>query len=312
LSETRTDAVTPVEELAEGRTDDYIVERVVRRRRSFSRVWSRHKLGIIGLVMVGIIVLSALLGPVLLPIDPNAEDLTNRLMPLFTQTNHVLHVFGTDALGRDVFARVLAGSRASLGVVLSGLVLGLVIGVTLGLIAGFYGRWVDNVVMRFVDTQLAIPVLISAMFVAATLGTGYWNTAVTLGVATWPLYARLIRAEVLKLREEDYTAAAIALGARDGRVLLRHILPNLVGTLFVVASLELGTLVLTESSLSYLGFGLQPPNATWGSMIGDGQGYIFVDPLLSIVPGVFIMVTVLGLNFVGDWLRDVFDRSSAE
>jgi peptide/nickel transport system permease protein len=262
--------------------------------------------------MVGIIVLSALLGPVLVPIDPNAEDLVHRLMPLWTNGGGVLHVFGTDALGRDVLARVLAGSRASLGVVLAGLVLGAFIGVTLGLVAGFYGRWVDNVVMRFVDTQLALPVLISAMFVAATLGTGYWNTAVTLGVATWPLYARLIRAEVLKLREEDFTTAAIALGSRDARLLIRHILPNLIGTLCVVASLELGTLILTESSLSYLGFGMQPPDATWGSMIGDGQAYIFVDPLLSIVPGLFIMIAVLGLNFVGDWLRDVFDRQATD
>jgi peptide/nickel transport system permease protein len=290
--------------------DNSVVSRV--RRRSFRRTWRRHKLGIIGLTMVAFIAITAVFGPIVLGIDPNHQSLTTRLLPLLSQGPDVFHLFGTDALGRDVLARVLAGSRASLGVVIAGLVLGAVIGILLGLLAGFYGKWVDNVVMRLVDAQLALPTLISAMFVAAVLGGGYWNTAITLGVTSWPLYARLIRAEVLRVREEDFTSAAVALGARDSRLLLRHIVPNLVGTISVVASLELGSLILTESSLSYLGFGLQPPDASWGSMISDGQAYVFTNPSLAIIPGLFIMISVLGLNFVGDWLRDVLGRQEVE
>lgn len=280
-------------------------ERVVRGR--FRKAWKRHKLGAFGMALVAAVALCAALGPILVEIDPNQQLLTERLLPPMTQGQDAFHWLGTDNLGRDVLARVLTGARASLGVVLAALALGATIGVTLGAVAGYYGGWRDNAVMRLVDAQLALPTLISAMFVAAILGTGYWNTALTLGVTTWPIYARLMRAETLKIREEDYIEAGVALGASDRRLMLRHVAPNLISSLVVVASLELGRTVLVESSLSFLGFGMQPPDASWGSMIRAGQAYIFAAPWLATVPGVFIMVTVLGLNLVGDWLRDVLD-----
>jgi peptide/nickel transport system permease protein len=273
----------------------------------FRRAWRRHKLGVMGGSFVGLIVLAAIFGPILLNIDPNEQSLGSRLLPPFTQGDDLYHVFGTDNLGRDMLARVLIGARASVGVVLAALLLGATLGMLLGILAGFYGGWVDTFIMRLVDAQLSVPTLISAMFVAALLGTGFWNTAITLGVASWPLYARLMRAEALKIRQTDYIEAGVAQGSTDRRLLGSHVLPNLISAMCVVASLELGVMVLIESSLSFIGLGMQPPDASWGSMIRAGQSYIFTAWWLSAVPGFFIMLTVLGLNLMGDWLRDIFD-----
>lgn len=275
--------------------------------RRLRRSWKRHKLGVVGGAFVGFIALAAIFGPVLLGIDPNQQSLTSRLLPPFTQGEDFYHVFGTDNLGRDMFARVLIGARASMGVVLAALVLGATLGMLLGILAGYYGGWVDTVVMRLVDAQLSVPILVSAMFVAALLGTGFWNTALTLGVASWPLYARLMRADALKIRKADYIEAGFGLGATDRRLLRSHVLPNLISSMCVVASLELGVMVLVESALSFIGLGMQPPDASWGSMIRAGQGYVFTAWWLSAIPGVFIMLAVLGLNLLGDWLRDIFD-----
>lgn len=275
--------------------------------RRLRRTLKRHRLGIIGGVMVVVITLAGIFGPMLLGTDPNQQDLENRLLAPFSSSGGTYHLLGTDNLGRDMLVRVLYGARASLGVVLASLVLGGVIGFTLGILSGFYGGWIDTIVMRLVDAQLSVPVLISAMFVAAVLGTGFWNTALTLGITSWPLYARLVRADALKIREADYIEAGVGLGATDRRLLGRHVFPNLISTMCVVASLELGVMVLLESALSFIGLGMQPPDASWGAMIKAGQSYIFDGWWLSAVPGVFIMATVLGLNLLGDWLRDLTD-----
>ena len=282
-----------------------VTQPVVRNR--YRRMWRRHGIGSIGLVLVAVIVLSSLIGPFLLGIDPNAQNLQARLLPPFSEVDGVTAWFGTDALGRDLLARVMVGGRASLSVVVLALILGASIGTLLGMLSGFWGGLADGVIMRAVDAFLALPTIVLAMLVAATLGTGFTNTAITLGIAGWAVYARLIRAEVLKVREEDFIDAATALGGSDRRLLFRHIAPNITSSLFVVASLELGAMVLTESSLSFLGFGMQPPDASWGSMIRQGQPYVQTAWWLSAVPGVFIAVIVLGMNLVGDWLRDLLD-----
>jgi peptide/nickel transport system permease protein len=276
-------------------------------RHRYRKAWKRNSLGFIGITMVSIILLAAILGPPLLDIDPNAQDLSARLLPLMSQGPEEFHFLGTDNLGRDVLSRALTGARGSLGVAFLALILGGTIGVLMGMASGFYGKWVDQAVMRLTDAQLALPNLISAMFVSAVLGTGYWKTALTLALATWPIYARVMRAEILKIKEEDYMASAIGLGSTNRWLLGRHVLPNLVSSLLVIATLELGGMILTESSLSFLGFGIQPPDPSLGGMIGEGQVYVFSDARLSVVPGVFILVTALGLNLVGDWLRDVLD-----
>jgi peptide/nickel transport system permease protein len=268
----------------------------------------RHRLGIAGASMVGFVVIASLVGPFLLDIDPNLQNLMQRLLlPLSYSNTGVFHWLGTDELGRDVLARLFAGGRASLSVVTAGVLLGCFIGMSLGVLAGFYGGKLDLILMRLVDAQLAVPLIISALVVATALGGGFLNTALALGIASWALYARLIRAETLKLREETYFEAGVALGASNLRLMVRHLLPNLLGTVFIVASLEMGGLVITESSLSYLGMGMQPPDASWGLMIRSAQTVIFSNGWLAAIPGVVIMMTVLGLNLMGDWLRDILD-----
>jgi peptide/nickel transport system permease protein len=260
------------------------------------------------MTLVGIVVIASLLGPVVYGIDPNAQSLTERLiLPMSYSESGTLHPLGTDELGRDVLARLFAGGRSSLSVVTAGVLLGCLIGMTLGILAGFYGGRADLFLMRLVDAQLAVPLIISALVIATALGSGFLNTALALGIASWALYARLIRAETLKLREESFFDAGVALGATNLRLILRHLLPNLLGTMFIVASLEMGGLVITESSLSYLGMGMQPPDASWGQMIRAAQTVIFTSGWLAVIPGVAIMMTVLGLNLVGDWLRDILD-----
>ncbi len=275
---------------------------------SRTRRWvRRHSLGAIGIVLIVIIAACAIVGPLLRAIDPNEIDLLNRLAPPGSDIDGQTAWLGTDSLGRDVLARAFVGGRVSLIVVVFAVLLSTVLGTVLGLVSGFWGGWVDTAIMRLVDAQLALPVLILAMLVGAVLGNGLMNTAMTLAVASWPVYARLIRGEVLKIREEEYMESAIAMGSRDLRIIYRHVLPNVTSSLLVISSLQLGQMVLWESSLSYIGFGLQPPDASWGSMIRQGQDHIQSAWWLSAVPGIFISLTVLGLNLVGDWLRDVFD-----
>lgn len=278
-----------------------------RASRRYARLLRKHQLGWLGMALVGTILLTSLFGPIFVGHDPNASNLVAQLAPIGAEVEGTTHWLGTDQLGRDIFARVLEGGRASMSVVLLALLLGAGLGTVLGMISGFRGGRVDNVIMRVVDAFLSLPTLVLAMFVAATLGTGFTNTAITLGIATWPTYARLIRAEVLMIRQEEYIQAAVAVGSGERRILLRHVTPNVLSALLVVASLELGSMVLIESSLSYLGFGMQPPDASWGSMIRQGQAYVQSAWWLSAVPGAFIALTVLGLNLVGDWLRDLFD-----
>ena len=291
-------------------TDDFGVRQV---RHRYRKAWKRNALGFAGIAMVALAVVAALVGPIWLGIDPNAQDLGARLLPVMSHdSDQQLHILGTDNVGRDVMARVLTGARGSLSVAFLALVLGGGIGLLLGLVSGFFGGWLDTVVMRLTDAQLAVPNLVAAMFVAAVLGTGYWKTALTLAITVWPIYARVVRGEVLKIREEDYIPSAIGLGSSNSWLLGRHVFPNLVSSLLVIATLELGGMILTESSLSFLGFGIQPPNPSLGGMIAEGQAYVFTDARLSAIPGVFILVLALGLNLVGDWLRDVFDPHHAQ
>jgi peptide/nickel transport system permease protein len=267
----------------------------------------RQIVGWVGIALVALVLLSTVFGPMFLDTDPNLTALDRRLLPPLSTVDGTTYLLGTDSVGRDMLARVLYGGRASLGVVAMALAFGATLGLVLGIVSGYYGGWLDNIVMRLVDTQLALPTLIAAMFVAALLGTGYFNTALTLGIAGWPSYARLVRGEVLKVREEDYVAASTALGSTDLRLLFSHIAPNILSSFVVVASLEVGKIILQESSLSFLGFGMQPPNPSWGSMIRQGNQFLSNAWWMSAVPGVAIVLTTLGFNLMGDWLRDRLD-----
>jgi peptide/nickel transport system permease protein len=252
-------------------------------------------------------VLFALVGPYLIGQDPNQQDLAARLLPPMSEVDGTLHLLGTDGLGRDILARSAAGARTSLGVAGAALLFGGAIGIVAGLIAGYYGGARDNIIMRLVDAQLALPNLVFAMIIASVLGAGLRNTVLALGFTTWSTFARLLRAEVAGVRSRPFIEASQTVGAKTSRMLRVHVLPNVISTLIVVGTLELGRMILVESALSFLGLGIQPPDASWGSMIKEGQEYVYNAWWIPTIPGLFIMVSVLGMNLMGDWVRDVMD-----
>ena len=288
-------------------TFDTVAER---RRAHGMSLWRKlwlHRIGIIGISIMLAFVIGALFGSWLAPKDPIAIDLRNNLAsPVWIDPDEGVGILGTDNLGRDVLSRMLVGSKLSLIVAFSAVSIGMVSGVFLGLLTGYRGGLVDDVIMRIADTQTAIPFLVLLIAVIAFLGGGLLNMIVFLGIGSWVGFARLVRGEVLSLRERDYVQAARSLGASDLRVMLRHIMPNAIQPAIVAASLSFGGIILTEAALSFLGLGVNTLVPTWGKMIADSRDYMTVAWHLSF-PAVAIMVVVLGANLLGDWLRDVLD-----
>ncbi len=271
----------------------------------------------IGLVGVGILLLLALLaivGPYTGLPSPTQTALAARMQPpTIGLTGLGAHPFGTDQLGRDLLSRMVHGSRVTLIVGLTSIVLGALIGVALGMLAGFLGGWTDRILMRIVDMQLSIPLTLLALMVVAMLGPSLQNLIVILALTSWVRYARIVRGQVLALREREFVMSARSAGASLTRILARHILPNVVTPILVVGTLELARVILLEASLSFLGMGVQPPSPSWGRMLAEGRTYIATAWWISTFPGLAIVLTVLSINFVGDWLRDRFDpRMSGE
>jgi peptide/nickel transport system permease protein len=261
-------------------------------------------LAVVGAVVVGASILLAVAAPVLAPGDPIKNSLLDRLTPPTWGGEHPL---GTDTLGRDVASRLLHGARVSLIVGFSAVVLAGVVGVALGLVSGWYRGWLDDLLMRLGDVQLAFPVLVLAVAVLAVLGASLLNLIIVLGVTGWITYARIVRGEVLTLRERDFVSAARALGANDAWILRRHLLPNVLPPLVVVATFSVARTIIAEASLSFLGLGIPAPEPSWGAMLDEGRNYITTGWWLALFPGLAILVVVLGINLVGDWLRDVLD-----
>lgn len=252
------------------------------------------------------IVAVILVGPVFVT-DPSAQDLLHRLRPPSIGSGASAHPFGTDQLGRDVLSRVVVGTRISVLVAGAGVAVSCVIGTLVGLVAGYYRGLVDEVAMRIVDAQLAVPFLLLAMTVVGVLGTSVIVVVVAMLLATWVLFARLVRAEVLALRERDFVTAARSLGASDLRILAVHILPNVFTPLMVLVTLEVSDLILLESALDFLGLGVGPPTSSWGQLISDGRGYMIAGAWwLTVFPGAAIVLTVLCVNALGDWMRSRF------
>ena len=249
-----------------------------------------------------LIVLMALLDETLAPEEPNAISVPDRL-----QAPSWDHPFGTDDLGRDIFSRVILGAGVSLRVGFLAVGIALVIGTAIGLLAGFYGRWVDDVLMRIMDMLFAFPAVLLAIAVLAVRGPGAGNTALAIGIVYIPVFARVTRASVLGVREEVYVRASRSVGASDWRILTRHILPNAAPPIIVQTSISLAFAVLAEAALSFLGLGTQPPNPSWGLMLAEGRGYIDLAWWLAFFPGMAIFLTVLCFNLLGDGLRDVLD-----
>ena len=262
----------------------------------------RDAAAVAGLLIVVAAVAVATFAPALAPGDPIKNSLLDRLNPPSNE-----HVLGTDTLGRDVASRMLYGARVSLIVGLSAVVLAGAVGVALGLISGWYRGWIDDLVMRLGDVQLAFPVLVLAVAVLAVLGGSLLNLIIVLGLTSWITYARIVRGEVLTLRERDFVAAARALGAGDSWILRRHLLPNVLPPITVVATFSVARTIIAEASLSFLGLGIPAPEPSWGAMLDEGRNYITTGWWLALFPGVAILLLVLGINLVGDWLRDVLD-----
>ncbi|MEF3120785.1 ABC transporter permease [Kocuria flava] len=266
------------------------------------RMLLSNKVTAAGLAVLVVVVLLAVLGRWIAPYGANDIDVVNALQP-----PSGAHLFGTDELGRDVFSRVVLSARISLTVGLVAVGLALVVGVGLGLVAGFYGGWLDTVVMRGADVLFAFPILLLAMAIVAVLGPGLGTAMIAIGVVYTPVFARITRASTLAVREELYVKASRAVGASDGLILRRHVLPNIMGPVTVQTSLSLAFAILSEAALSFLGLGVQPPEPSWGRMLYDAQAFVYDAWWMSVFPGLAIFLTVLAFNLVGDGMRDVLD-----
>ncbi len=254
------------------------------------------------------VVAAAIIPQVISPHDPYAQDLTHRLTPpAFLRGGSWAHALGTDALGRDLLSRVIYGARVSLMIATIAVVVSGTIGVVLGLLAGYFGGPLDEVIMRATEVQLAFPFILTAVAIVAVLGAGLRNIIIVLGVTGWTTYARVVRGVSLSLREQEFVEAARAIGCSHTRILRRYLFPNVVGTVIVLATFALATFIIAESSLSYLGLGVQPPTPSWGVMLADGYIYLRIAWWVAVFPGLVLMLTVLSINVLGDWVRDLLD-----
>jgi peptide/nickel transport system permease protein len=268
----------------------------------------RRRTALFGMLVVAVVALTAAFAPLVSPFDPLAQDISQRLRePGWQDAQGRIHPLGTDHLGRDILARIIYGSRIALVVGLAAVAISGVLGMAIGLVAGYFGGRVDDFFMRLADIQLAFPFILLAIAVIGVLGPSLTNIIAVIGVSSWVVYARVVRGEVLSIREREFVQAAIALGSRDGRVLRRHVLPNTFTPWLVVATLDMARVIVIESALSFLGLGVQPPTPTWGGMLADGRVYLSTAWWLATFPGLAILVTVLGINLFGDGLRDTLD-----
>lgn len=264
--------------------------------------FKRNKAALFGSILILIYLIIALLAPVLYPGNPSAPNLMRSL-----EKPSLKHPLGTDELGRSILGRILYGSRVSLLIAIGVVCVGLLVGVPLGLISGYYGGKIDFAIQRVTDTLLAFPGFLLALALVAVLGVGLKNTIVSVGISMVPIYIRLVRGCLLSVREQTYVEAARAMGTRNGIIILRHILPNVLTPITIQTSLGMGTAILFAAGLGFLGVGVQPPTPEWGAMLGSGRAYLFHAPHVATFPGIAIFLAVLGFNLSGDGLRDILD-----
>jgi len=275
-----------------------------RRRRHIGALARRHPGMAIGIAILVTFILIAILSPLIAPYDPL------EIIPRAAKKGpSVDYPFGTDNLGRDVLSRVVYGARISIGVGLIAVFIGMVGGTSCGMLAGFYGGWLESIIMRFIDIMLAFPGILLAIAIVAILGPGLTNAMIAVGVSVMPVYARTARGNILSVKTNEYIEAARAIGVPDWRLMLRHILPNIMAPIIVVATVNVGTAILAAAGLSYLGLGAQPPTPEWGSMLSVARNYLRDAWWMATFPGLSIMLIVLAVNLLGDGLRDVLDPS---
>jgi peptide/nickel transport system permease protein len=272
------------------------------------RLLLRSKTGTFGLVVVLTVTLVAIFSDSLVLHDPAETNVVNRLLPpMWMEAGDPNYPLGTDNLGRGILSRIIEGSTVSLLVGISAVALAGAIGLFMGLIAGYYGGFIDGIIMRIVDAFLAVPSILFMLIVLAVLGPSLMTLILVLGGTTWVIYARMVRSETLSVKERDYVKSARAVGASDARIILWYIIPNIISSFIVIATLSVATTIILEASLSFLGLGIQPPDVSWGLMLSDGRQYLATSWWVATFPGIAITLTVLGIIFLGDWLRDVLD-----
>jgi peptide/nickel transport system permease protein len=273
----------------------------------FRKLLSNPVAMVCGVILL-VTIFAAIFAPYIVPYDPTYQDVREKLIPpLFSPGGSWEYILGTDHLGRDMLSRLIYGSRISMVVGVLGVAISAVLGVIMGLLAGYYGRWVDNVLMRLADVQLSFPLILLALAVVAALGPSLPNIIIVMGLAGWVLYARIVRAQVLQIREMEFIVAIRGIGGGAMRVIIRHVLPNVFASCIVITTLQIARVIIMESSLSFLGLGVQPPTPTWGGMLADSRNYIYLSWWMPTFPGLAILFTVLSINILGDWLRDTLD-----
>jgi len=276
-------------------------------RRAGRRLALRPRI-VFSLVIVGLVAACALFPAGIAPHDPLKPDLAARLAPPFWMTGGTMaHPLGTDSLGRDLLSRVIYGARIAAVVGVSAVLLAGLVGVALGLLAGFHGGILDTLIARLADLALAVPYIILAVAVVAVVGADLVTLVVVLALSTWVTYTRIVRGEVMALRQSEFVVAARAMGATNPRIMLRHVLPNVSNSILVVATQQLASMILYEAALSFLGLGVPPPTPTWGGMVADGRLYLATAWWVSTLPGLAILVTVVAVNWLGDWARDMLE-----
>ncbi len=284
----------------------------IQRPRSARPAWlrslMRNSVGIVGLVIVATVLITALAGPLFAPHDPAKLSVKARYIPpAWSAEGDSRYLLGTDQLGRDVLSRLIYGARISVIVGLLGVSISVLVGVTVGLTSGYIGGRVDNLLSRLVDTFMAIPFIILALAAVGFLGPGLFNLIIVLGLTGWVTFARVVRGEVLAVKSMEYITAARTIGQSSWRIMLFHVLPNVTASIIVLATLQIATVIIAESSLSFLGMGVQPPTITWGVMLSEGRNHLATSWWLATFPGAAISLTALGIILMGDWLRDALD-----
>ncbi|HWO74536.1 MAG TPA: ABC transporter permease [Bacillus sp. (in: firmicutes)] len=263
----------------------------------------KSRTGLFGAFIIVILLVLGLFGQWLAPYDPELADFSKKLLPPMTDG----HLLGTDQLGRDILSRIIYGTKISLIIGISTVFFAGLIGTIIGIVAGYFRGWIDAVLMRIVDVMLAFPFILLVLVINAVIGTGLRNIIISLVIGGWVIYARVVRSEVLALREKEFILSCVATGVRRREIILKHIVPNLFTPIIVLSSLQIATFIIAEASVSFLGFGVQPPTPAWGNMLNEGKDYIYSAWWLITFPGVAIVITALGVNLFGDWLRDVLD-----
>lgn len=272
------------------------------RRKQFLKTFFAGKQVYVGTVILIIVVLGAICAPLISPYNPNEQNLMNALAKPGTE-----HWFGTDDLGRDIFSRIIYGSRISMIVALVSTAIAGVCGMIIGLIAGYFGGKIDAIIMRIMDAMMSVPVVILALVIGSILGKGLFNICLCIGIVMIPAYARTTRGQVLQVKQLDYVIAGKLGGAKAMKNAFKHVLPNCLAPNLVLMTMNMGSAILTEASLSFLGMGINPPTATWGAMVSGGYRYLSTEPWIAIIPGLFVLITVWAFNICGDAVRDALD-----